>query len=168
MNRISLLLMGLLAALQSSTSLGLPEDRLQPIQISADHAELDDRKGVAIYTGDVRLVQGSLQITADLLTIRSDGKGVQSLTAIGKPAHYRQQPRPDEPLTHGYGLRIEYSVENNQVALINQARLERAADSFQGDKIIIDTARDLVNATSADNNGGQRVEMVIQPRTDSQ
>jgi len=158
-------LLGLLAALYSVPGFALPEDRQQPIQISADHAELDDRQGLAIYSGDVRLVQGSLAIEADQLTIRTDGKGIQSLTAVGRPAHYRQQAQTDQPLTHGYGLRIEYDVENNQVTLINQARLERAADSFQGDRIQIDTERDLVNASGTQGDGGQRVEMVIQPRT---
>jgi len=158
-------LLGLLAALFSTLSLALPEDRQQPIQISADHAELDDRQGVATYSGDVKLTQGTLQISADQLTIRTDGNGIQSLTAIGKPAHYQQQNQVEQPLTHGYGLRIEYDVDHNLVTLITEARLERASDSFQGEQIQIDTARDLVHASGGDGDSKQRVEMVIQPRS---
>ncbi|WP_210396559.1 lipopolysaccharide transport periplasmic protein LptA [Motiliproteus sediminis] len=172
MKRVSLLrgVFGALLWMAAGGALALPEDRNQPIKITADSAELDDGKGLATYQGEVKLVQGTLEINADILTIRTDGNGIQQLTAIGQPAHYQQQTELDTPLTHGYGLRIEYDVVNNQITLIREARLERAADTFVGERIQIDTERNLVNATGSESPGDkpQRVEMVIQPRANNQ
>ena len=40
-------------------------DREQPIHIEADSVDIDDKKGVSIYRGNVRMTQGSIVLTAD-------------------------------------------------------------------------------------------------------
>jgi len=44
-------------------------DTQQPITIESNHAELDEKKEISIYTGDVILMQGGIKSTADTITV---------------------------------------------------------------------------------------------------
>ena len=59
-----------LAMLWSPANQALSTDRDQDIEIEADSLESDDTKGLAIYKGDVVIVQGTLKITGDHVTIQ--------------------------------------------------------------------------------------------------
>ena len=59
----------LLLSLPAALTHALPDDRDQPIHITADKALRDEKKGVTIYSGNVQMVQGSLELEADTLTI---------------------------------------------------------------------------------------------------
>jgi lipopolysaccharide export system protein LptA len=68
------LLAGLLSiSLASNWCLALPDDREQPIHISADKALRDEKQGVTIYSGNVQMNQGSMHIEADKRTKSSPG-----------------------------------------------------------------------------------------------
>lgn len=151
--------------LVSSNAWALPEDKQQPIQISADSAELNDQAGTATYTGAVLLIQGSLRIEAQQLVLHTDANGeLDKLVASGQPAHFQQQHKAGEALTHGYGLKIEFDVTSDTLTLTEQASLIRASDSFAGQQIIINTNTNLVQASSDKQQSDSRVQMVIQPR----
>lgn len=51
-------------SLLSGLAHALPSDSSQPINIQADSAELDDKRGIAIYRGDVVITQGTLKSPA--------------------------------------------------------------------------------------------------------
>ena len=53
-------------SLLSGLAHALPSDSQQPINIQADSAEMDDKRGVAIYRGDVIITQGTLKSLATL------------------------------------------------------------------------------------------------------
>jgi len=169
MKHLKLLLLGLVLGLPAGTALALPEDREQPIHIQADRAELDDRKGVALYIGNVVITQGSIKITGERATItRGADGGVDVFTTTGKPATFRQQPALDKEVVDAYGLTIQYFAGKDQVLLLDQAKVVQGGNTFEGEKIVYDTARQIVNAGRA---GGQsittprsRIDMVIQPR----
>ena len=159
----------LLPLLLPQQAQALPEDKEQPIKVSADSAELDDRSGTAIYSGTVKLVQGSLELEADQLTLFTNAQGdISRIVATGKPAHFQQQHQAGAPLTHGYGLTLEYDIADDLLTLTNQAKLLRASDSFTGQQIKVNTAKNVVRAFSDKNKPSSRVEMVIQPRSKSQ
>ena len=150
----------------SHNSLALPDDKQQPIQISADSAQLDDTSGTAIYTGSVKLIQGSLELEADKLTLYTNEAGdISLLVANGKPAHFQQLQQIDTPLTHGYGLTVEFDMFKNLLTLTSEAKLLRASDSFTGNQIQIDTTNNVIQAFSDQKQPNSRVEMVIQPRS---
>ena len=78
---IATLLAGLLPA---GASFALPEDRDQPIQITADTAIRDEKQGVTVYTGNVHMIQGSLDIVADTITIFHETAQADKIAAEGK------------------------------------------------------------------------------------
>ncbi|MCY1418653.1 Lipopolysaccharide export system protein LptA precursor [compost metagenome] len=162
-------LLGLAAAMASSASWALPTDREQPIRVQADSAELDDKQGVAVYRGDVIVTQGSMKLTGNTVTLKQNKEGdIEVVTSVGKPAYFEQKPEPDKQITQAYGITIQYFVTQNRVVLIDQAKVIQEGNTFEGEKIVYDTQRQIVNAGRA--TGTQvttprpRIDMIIQPK----
>lgn len=163
----------LLSSLVSPSVQALPGDRQQPIRVQADSAELDNRKGVAVYRGDVIITQGTMKITGDKVTLSQDSNGnIDVFTSVGNPAYYEQQPAQGKELVKAYGLTIQYFARNARIVLIDQARIEQNGNTFEGEKIVYDTQRQIVNAGRANHSNitrpRPRIDMVIQPRSQSQ
>ncbi|MEE9101410.1 lipopolysaccharide transport periplasmic protein LptA [Pseudomonas sp. QE6] len=163
------LLLSLAAAIGSSAAWALPTDREQPIRVQADSAELDDKQGVAVYRGDVVVTQGSMKLTGNTVTLKQNKNGdIEVVTSVGKPAYFEQKPSPEKEITKAYGLTIQYFVTQNRVVLIDQAKVIQEGNTFEGEKIVYDTQRQIVNAGRA--TGAQvttprpRIDMVIQPK----
>ncbi|WP_152220671.1 lipopolysaccharide transport periplasmic protein LptA [Pseudomonas sp. SCB32] len=163
------LLFSLAAAIGSHAAWALPTDREQPIRVQADSAELDDKQGVAVYRGDVVVTQGSMKLTGNTVTLKQNKNGdIEVVTSVGKPAYFEQKPSPEKEVTKAYGLTIQYFVAQNRVVLIDQAKVIQEGNTFEGEKIVYDTQRQIVNAGRA--TGAQvttprpRIDMVIQPK----
>jgi lipopolysaccharide export system protein LptA len=162
-------LLSLSVALASASAWALPTDREQPIRVQADSAELDDRQGVAVYRGDVIITQGTLKITGDTVTITQNAQGdIEIFTSVGKPAYYEQKPSADKQIVKAYGLTIQYFVANERIVLIDQAKVVQEGNTFEGEKIVYDTQRQIVNAGRATGvditTPRPRIDMVIQPK----
>ncbi|AYF88338.1 lipopolysaccharide transport periplasmic protein LptA [Pseudomonas sp. JS3066] len=167
------LLLSLGTALGSAAAWALPTDRDQPIRVQADSAELDDKQGVAVYRGNVVITQGTLKITGDTVTITQDANGdVEVFTSVGKPAYYEQKPAVDKEIVKAYGLTIQYFAANERIILLDQAKVVQEGNTFEGEKIVYDTQRQIVNAGRATGNNvttpRPRIDMVIQPKKKEQ
>ena len=163
------LILSLGAALGSAAAWALPSDRDQPIRIQADSAELDDKQGVAVYRGDVIITQGTLKITGETVTITQTASGdIDVFTSVGNLAYYEQKPAVDKDIVKAYGKTIQYFASNERIVLIDQAKVIQEGNTFEGEKIVYDTRRQIVNAGRA--TGGNvsmprpRIDMVIQPK----
>ncbi|NWL79955.1 lipopolysaccharide transport periplasmic protein LptA [Pseudomonas taiwanensis] len=167
------LLLSLGTALGSAAAWALPTDRDQPIRVQADSAELDDKQGVAVYRGNVVITQGTLKITGDTVTITQDANGdVEVFTSVGKPAYYEQKPAVDKEIVKAYGLTIQYFAANERIILLDQAKVVQEGNTFEGEKIVYDTQRQIVNAGRATGTNVStprpRIDMVIQPKKKEQ
>ena len=144
---------------------GLPEDRNQPIRISAERAEMDDATGTAVYHGDVRMDQGSMRVKAATLTIKTEDEAVVRITAEGtqggEPARYEQQPAVDQQLVRARARTIVYLTADEQIELRGDAHLRQSEDRFEGDLIRYDMQARKVTASSDRNSG--RVTFTIAP-----
>ena len=144
---------------------GLPEDRDQPIRISADRAEMDDASGTAVYHGDVRMDQGTMRVTAATLTIETEDEAVVRITArgaeAGEPAQYEQQPAVDQELVHARARTIVYLTADERIELRGNAHLRQSEDQFEGDLISYDMRARKVTASSEGDSG--RVNFTIAP-----
>lgn len=152
----------LLCALRANA---LPADRDQPIQIQADWAELDERKGTATYGGDVRMTQGTMLVQAEKLVIHTDGDKVVKIVADGSgaaPARYQQQPRADQPVIQASAQHITYVTADQRIELRGAAQLTQKNNQFKGALIEYSIARELVTANGASAPGG-RVSVTFDP-----
>jgi lipopolysaccharide export system protein LptA len=166
------LLLSLGAVLGCASAWALPSDSEQPIRVQADSAELDDKQGVAVYRGGVIITQGTMKITGDTVTITQNKAGdIEVFTSVGRPAYYEQLPEVGKQIVQAYGLTIQYFAQNERIILIDQAKVIQEGNTFEGEKIVYDTARQIVNAGRAHGSNvttpRPRIDMVIQPKSKS-
>ena len=164
--KLASLCLTLAATLMATQVWALPADRELPLHITSDNADIDDAKGIAIYRGDVVMVQGTTKLTGDIITIYSTNREIQRIVSEGKKdfAYYEEEQSDDKGLLQAWGKTIDYDLSIEKIELIKQARLIQKGDTFTGDRIDYDQAKQVVNAQSQQGNQtGGRVQMVIQP-----
>ncbi|MBO9484429.1 lipopolysaccharide transport periplasmic protein LptA [Salinisphaera sp. G21_0] len=148
-------------------AMALPADRQQPIQIDSDTADIDNKKGVSVYRGDVVMTQGTTRITGDVITIYTRDRELTRVIARGNKARaYYEELQPGEQgIVQAWGNTIRYDVDSDQIELIKNAQLSQKGDTFTGEKIDYNLTLQTVNAKGTPNQGDNgRVQMVIQPR----
>ena len=153
----------------------LSTDNDQPIEIEANAAELDDQKGVTIYTGNVVVTQGSIHMTGDKMTVYyTKDNDLDTVIMLGQPATYRQLPDKSEVNDEAEALRMEFYNLKNLIVLIDNALVTQEGLRFSGNRIEYDTknskirARGTAEGTVAEDgapaqNSG-RVKITIQPK----
>lgn len=147
----------------------LPDDREQPISISADSASRDELAGETQYEGNVVLIQGSLEIKADTITIYHQSESADLIVAKGKPATMKQTPKLNEAPLNASANKIEYIRSEDRVKLTDSARVEQDGAIVTGDLINYLVVEQKLNAGSLTEDSG-RVEVTIPPeamRSDS-
>jgi lipopolysaccharide export system protein LptA len=148
----------------SAAVLALDTDRQQPIHIEADQLDVDDAQGVSVYRGAVKYTQGTIELTADEVTLTTNAKReLSGVIAIGKPATFRQTLDPAGGELRGESERIEYDAQTEHVVLLGSAHLWYCGDEFASSRIEYFMAQELVKASKA-NDGKGRVQVTIQPR----
>ncbi len=148
------------------TSHGLPDDKQQPIHIEADEAVRDEKTGLTLYRGNVKIRQGSLRIAADVVTLFHIESQADKIVAEGKPASLQQQRDAQSNPIHAEAEIIEYYKEEERVHLRHNAKLEQDGSTVRSDSIEFFINQELVKAVSADPANGEnagRVRVVIPP-----
>ncbi len=127
----TLLLLALAGSLGAMTATAA-DRRDEPVSIRADHIELNERTGHALYRGHVQLRQGDITIRADRLEAwQRDGKTQRTL-ATGRPASFYQAPAtPSDEATGFTAARIDYHVRQRIVHATGNAEASRGQDRFQ-------------------------------------
>lgn len=153
------LLLAIVLVVTTMPGNALPEDREQPIRISADTAIRDDRSRETRYEGHVELVQGSLLIKAESIAVSIGDDDKQFIVATGSPAVLKQQPKAGEALVTATAGRIAYHHDSDLVQLSEGARVEQDGALVVGERIdyLISEQRVQADGSSA----GDRVEVVI-------
>ncbi|WP_428241972.1 lipopolysaccharide transport periplasmic protein LptA [Gynuella sp.] len=138
-------------------AVALPDDTKQPIKVKAKQSEYNNIKGVMTYSGQVEFQQGSIRLYADEVFIYLVDGSVTKMTANGKPAHFSQLLKAEDkqPL-EAQGNYLEYNVNNGEILIDGDAKLNRTGNNMSGGKI-----RYNVKDGSGQANGG--VEMTLQP-----
>ncbi len=143
----------------------LADDRDQPIHITADQALRDEKEGMTVYSGNVYMSQGTMNIAADKLTIYHRAEEVERVIAEGAPARMQQQPDPEKGPVKARARVITYYRGEERVRLEREAHIERDGATVEGDSIDYLIAEQLVKADSDQEQAGSRVTVVIPPQT---
>jgi len=140
-------------------------DGEQPIEVEADELEVRDKEKISIYQGNVTLVQGSLEISADRVVIHfNEANELILMKMTGTPATFRQL-NDDQQEILGEALQIDYTQSESLLELRDSARISQAGDIIESDLIRINTESSSMQAGSAESD--QRVKMLIQPKQSS-
>lgn len=155
-----------LSLISTSFAYALPDDRDQPIYVTADTASINDITGITTYTGNVIIKQGSILIEAAHVDIYRAEGDIDKMIAKGEPAHFRQKPQIDEPYTDAWGLHMVYRVDDQLLTITKKAKVIQDKDTFTGNKVVYDIDRSIVDAYGDEKpgSGKGRVNMVIQPK----
>ena len=126
----------ILAAIAAPTW-ALSTDKSQPIEVHADQFNGDEVKQTAVYSGNVVVDQGSMNLTGARLDLAITPTGYRRATITGSPARFKQQRDPKtkgvEEWVHAHASRITYDEETDKVTLEGKAQLSRSENGQQKD-----------------------------------
>lgn len=159
---IFLLSLVLPALVLSTLAYSKSGDDQQPIHVEADSLEVRDNDNISIYTGNVKLTQGSLEIHADRLTLYfDDNKILMLMKMAGLPATFRQLNDSNEEI-NGEALEMEYRESESTLLLLDKAKLTQGTDIIESNKINLNIDSNSIEAGSVEPDN--RVRMLIQPK----
>ncbi|MDM0065848.1 lipopolysaccharide transport periplasmic protein LptA [Variovorax sp. J31P207] len=156
-------------------------DRSKPMNIEADNMRYDDLKQTSVFTGNVVVNKGTIQIRGTRIDVRQDPEGYQYgvVTAEpGKLAYFKQKRNSGtDEWIEGEGEVIEYDSRADNVKFIRRAVMRRLIgatpnDESSGPLIVYDQSNDTftVNGSSLPPNAGVstqasgRVKAILTPK----
>jgi lipopolysaccharide export system protein LptA len=156
------MLLAMLATAQISSA---APAKAAPITIEADQLELDQKKGISHYRGNVVLQRGGLQIKAANITLHTRENKLHRAIAEGSPVHLTQGATADAGPMRAEAAHMEYLPQSEVIKLRGKAHLWRDGNEFSGEQIRYDLKRQLVKA-SGDKQGDGRVRVLLQPESE--
>lgn len=126
----------------------LESDRDQPIEIESDRAEFHELEGYTIYSGNVRLSQGSIMLEAAEISIYFENGEVYKLVATGDRAYYEQLPAENEGKVVAQANTIEYLLQGDLINLVQNASLTQDGATLNGELITYDVRNHLLRANN--------------------
>jgi lipopolysaccharide export system protein LptA len=141
----------------------LSSDKDQPIDLTADSADMSDGKGTSTYIGNVDIRQGSLRIQGDKVTVYHQVRDPQRFVAVGSVRF--QQTADDGQLIKGKANKVEYDMDSEYMQMTGNAWLDQGGDMMESDRITYDRVKSVVKGGSAAQ-GKQRVRMRLMPQND--
>ena len=140
----------------------LSNDGQQPINVEADSLEVRDQENISIYSGNVRLKQGSLEFSCDRLTLHFDEqKELTLMEMTGTPATFRQLDDEKQELK-GQAELLQYRQSESILVLSGNARFSHQGDTIESNSIQVNTDNNSIQAGSSA--ADDRVKMLIQPK----
>lgn len=162
-NMIKILLI-VISFISASTALGLKNDVEQPVHIDANSVLFNKNKGLAVYEGNVSIVQGTLKITANRIEINAPNNEIQSITAIGKPVSF-QQKMDDGKLAKGGANKLVFLVKAKKILMDGNAVISQNNDKFTSNHIEYSTRTGELKAGKTKNSASSkgRVKVIFYP-----
>ena len=111
---------------------------------------------VITYIGNVRLIQGIVEITGDeaIVTLSPSSNEIVNALVTGNPVHFQRYPELDESETTGSSERIEYKVREAQVIFEGAVRFNQPGIAYECGRLLYSVESDLAEGT-----GGCRVTL---------
>jgi len=150
-------------------------DRTKPMSVTSggNNPDVVDLKNhSAVFTGNVVITQGTLEIHADRVEVSQDPDGNQLGFAYGsggKPATFRQKRDGVDEFSEGEAQKIEYDSAANRVRFVGDAHLRMLqgttiTDQANSELITYDTASETIKLGS----GHDRTTVIFTPKASSE
>lgn len=128
-------------ALLPGVTLADRDDSSKPMDFKSQSAHMDDLRKTYNYVGQVRMTQGTRQLTADKVVIKQDAAGFSKSVATGsaqKRAYVKQRENDGKGWMEGWAERIEYDDRTDKLYFFDQAHIKTSRDEAKGEVIIYD------------------------------
>ena len=129
------------------------------LELEADSASYDNKTGVAIYHGNVKISQGDITLEGDVVEVHTVDEKVTKLIATANPS--RLIRRDQQQTIAAEAQRIEYKLSHGMVDFLGQVKIKEADKLLTGDHAIYDIKKKTINMQKKKN----RVKLIIQPKT---
>ena len=148
-----------------SNAWALQSDQSQPIEIQADNGMLDQGRQVTVFSGNVVVKQGSIDIRAARIEVQRTADSNQLMTATGSPVTFKQQLDDGKGWVNGQAQKVTYQSASGLITLLGNAKVQRGGDVVQGNHITYNTKTEIYTAagSKAASGSGRRVTVVLQP-----
>ena len=151
----------LLAALLPFSAQAKSTDRNAPMDVEADRTDAmlgDDSDST--LSGNVRITQGSLDVSADKAVIHRKAGDIDQVVLTGSPAVLKQLSDTGEPM-NARASKIVYTLSSDLIVLTGGVVIEQPRGNMRGETIKYD-----LKTGRLDGGGdGKRVQMRIMPKT---
>lgn len=151
----------------SSASFALSSDQNKPVDIEARKVIMKEKQGISHYSGGVKIIQGSRNISGDSITIHSKTEGISKVVIKGKPASFSQL-NDEGDTTDASANEMIFYVKKDLLIMKQNAVLKQKDNIFRSEKISYNTAKDEISAGTQDAPDNERVKITIHPKKDKQ
>ncbi len=140
-------------------AIALKSDAIQLVSIDSIKQFLDMQKNISIFTDNVVIKQGSIDIRADkaVVTYQHGDKHNTYIEAFGNPVNF-QQLLENGKLVKGHAQKIRYDIVTQLLTLTHNAYLEQYDSNVTGDHITYLVQQQQMQAFS---DKGKRVTTVL-------
>ena len=156
-----------ISTLLSPAASAISTDRHKPINIEAGNVIIKEKQGLAYYSGNVKITQGSRIIAGKTITIHSKESEVIKIIIKGQPATFSQL-NDEGDKTVAEAKQMIFHVKKEILLLQNNAILQQKDNVFRSEKISYNTAKDIMMAGDKNAPADQRIKITIHPKKDAE
>jgi len=154
-------------------------DRSKAMVVEADKpGTVDLLRQVVVFSGNVVIVQGTMEIRAERVELRELPDGFRAVTALGsaaRSASFRQKRDSVDETLEGSADRLEYDGRADTLRFVGNGTVRRlrgatVADEITGALIVWDNSAELFTVqggTRSSANPTGRVRAVLSPRAEA-
>ena len=150
------------------------ETNKEEIQIQADYMKFDLVTSSSTYKGNVNIVQGTIQLTGENVTITRKDDAVSDIQVDGNPARYLQDEASDNKV-YAVSKHMKYDARTRQLVMTVDASLEQSDQTVTSQRIVYDTQNKIIlagkdsSSTTDDSSGepGDRVNITLTPKKEA-
>jgi len=135
------------------------DDGEKPIHITADSAELNEKSGVSIYRGDVKMVQGTTILHGDIITVYTANDEVEKMVSVGNLATY-EETTDDGDVVYAESEEMIYNSAEKKIELFRRGKITQVGNVIRSDYILYLTEEGLIDTGTKKD----RIEITIQPK----
>lgn len=157
------MLFALAAALAAAPAWAKSSDRNQPMDLTANSQDcsLADDTGPCVFSGNVRIVQGTLDVRAAKADVRRGGGDIRRVILTGSPVRLKQELDDGGTIDATAG-NVDYDLQTETVVFTGDVELNQPGrGTMAGGRIVYNMATGRVQGDGQD---GQQIRTRILPR----
>jgi len=132
----------------------------EPVKISADSLDLDQKSQTTTYSGNVLLTQGKMKLTADSLKVFVSNGKLGKIESHGNPTIF-QTVLDDGTTVRGEAKTIIFDSAAGRLTLTGNGKLSQGGNMIENDHITYDLKTGALKAGGK--HSKKRVEVIFQP-----